>query len=203
MPNGACGRTSPILYTVTCIILFLAARALYDARIGFWSAVVFATLPAASFSSLLVSTDVPLILFWTLAFFGWIRLIETHEMRFAALIGASIGLGLLAKYAAAYFCSASRSMPGATRVHVTRFAAAGASSHSRLRLCSLRRTSVECKPQLRDLLSHRRKCRLEGHPQSRLCPRVYRLAICRVRSDPVCGAHRRCLAGGAARLRAA
>jgi 4-amino-4-deoxy-L-arabinose transferase-like glycosyltransferase len=94
---------SPILYTITCIVLFLAARALYDARIGFWSAVVFATLPAASFSSLVVSTDVPLILFWTLAFYGWIKLIETSEMRFAALIGASIGLGLLAKYAAAYF----------------------------------------------------------------------------------------------------
>ena len=94
---------SPILYTVTCIVLFFAARALYGALIGFWSAVVFATLPAASFSSLLISTDVPLILFWTLAFYGWIRLIETREMRFAALIGASIGLGLLAKYAAAYF----------------------------------------------------------------------------------------------------
>ena len=108
--DGICGDAewcvrapSPILYTVTCIVLFLAARALYGARIGFWSAVVFATLPAASFSSLLISTDVPLILFWTLAFYGWIRLIETREMRFAALIGASIGLGLLAKYAAAYF----------------------------------------------------------------------------------------------------
>jgi 4-amino-4-deoxy-L-arabinose transferase-like glycosyltransferase len=70
---------SPLLYTATSIVLFLAARVLYGARIGFWSAVVFATLPAASFSSLLISTDVPLILFWTLAFYGWIRLIETRR----------------------------------------------------------------------------------------------------------------------------
>jgi 4-amino-4-deoxy-L-arabinose transferase-like glycosyltransferase len=94
---------SPILYTVTSIFVFLAARALYDARIGFWSAVVFATLPAASFSSLLISTDVPLLLFWTIAFYGWIRLVETKEMRFAILVGVSLGFGLLAKYAAAYF----------------------------------------------------------------------------------------------------
>ena len=94
---------SPILYTVTSILLFLAARALYGDRVGFWSAVVFATLPAASFSSLLISTDVALVLFWTLAFYGWIKLIETLKMRFAVLIGVSLGLGLLAKYAAIYF----------------------------------------------------------------------------------------------------
>ena len=110
LTTGICGDAewcvrapSPILYTVTSIFLFLAARALYDARIGFWSAVVFATLPAASFSSLLISTDVPLILCWTLAFYGWVRLIDTRKLGFAVLIGASIGLGLLAKYAAAYF----------------------------------------------------------------------------------------------------
>jgi 4-amino-4-deoxy-L-arabinose transferase-like glycosyltransferase len=94
---------SPILYTITSIFVFLAARALYEDRTAFWSAIVFATLPAAAFSSLLISTDVPLLLFWTLAFYGWVRLIESRQMRFAVLIGASIGLGLLAKYAAIYF----------------------------------------------------------------------------------------------------
>ena len=102
--SGWCVRAlSPILYPVTSIFVFLAARALYGDRIGFWSAVVPATLPAASFSSLLISTDVPLLLFWTVALYGWIRLINSHDMRFATLIGASIGLGLLAKYAAIYF----------------------------------------------------------------------------------------------------
>lgn len=70
---------------------------------AFGPAVVFTTLPAAAFSSLLVSTDVPLSLFWTLALYGWSRLIDCRDMRFAVLIGASLGLGLLAKYAAIYF----------------------------------------------------------------------------------------------------
>ena len=35
-------------------------------RVGFWSAIVFATLPGVSYSSLLITTDVPLVLFWPL-----------------------------------------------------------------------------------------------------------------------------------------
>jgi 4-amino-4-deoxy-L-arabinose transferase-like glycosyltransferase len=99
-----CIRTpSPIFYTLTSIFVFLAGRALYDSRTGFWSAIVFATLPAASFSSLLISTDVPLLACWTLALYGWIRLVQTERMAYALLIGASLGVGLLAKYAAIYF----------------------------------------------------------------------------------------------------
>lgn len=94
---------SPILHTLTSVFIFLTARTLYDERIGFWSAVVFATLPAASFSSLLISTDVPLLVCWTLALYGWIKLVETRRFGYAVLIGVSIGFGLLAKYAAAYF----------------------------------------------------------------------------------------------------
>src|SRR4029078_2623791 len=94
---------SPILHTLTSFFIFLAARALYDDRIGFWSALVFATLPAASFSSLLISTDVPLLACWTLALYGWIKLVETKRFEYAVLIGVSLGFGLLAKYAAAYF----------------------------------------------------------------------------------------------------
>ena len=107
---------SPILYTVTSILVFLAARALYGDRIGFWSAVVFATLPAATFSSLLISTDVAACPVLDL---GLLRLDQADrdpEMRFALLIGVSLGLGLLAKYAAVYFLlCAWRSTPGATR----------------------------------------------------------------------------------------
>ncbi len=94
---------SPILYTVTSIFVFLAGRALYGARVGFWSAVVFATLPGTSVSSLLISTDVPLLVCWTVALYGWVKLVETRRTGYALLVGAAIGVGLLAKYAAVYF----------------------------------------------------------------------------------------------------
>jgi 4-amino-4-deoxy-L-arabinose transferase-like glycosyltransferase len=64
----ACVRAaSPVLYTVTSIIIYAAARQLYSERIAFWSAIVFATLPGVSYSSMLITTDVPLVLFWSLA----------------------------------------------------------------------------------------------------------------------------------------
>ena len=94
---------APILYAVTSYFVFLAGRALYDDRIGFWSAIVFATLPGVSFSSGLISTDVPLLACWSIALFGWIRLVQRSRMADAILIGAGLGLGLLAKYAAIYF----------------------------------------------------------------------------------------------------
>ena len=102
--SEACVRApAPILYAVTSYFVFLAGRALYDDRIGFWSAIVFATLPGVSFSSGLISTDVPLLACWTIALYGWIKLVETHRLGYAILVGLSLGLGLMAKYAAIYF----------------------------------------------------------------------------------------------------
>jgi 4-amino-4-deoxy-L-arabinose transferase-like glycosyltransferase len=94
---------SAVLYTITSVFVFLAGRALYDNRIGFWSALVFATLPAAAFSSLVISTDVPLLACWTLALYAWIKLVQSQRFVYALLVGAALGLGLLAKYAAIYF----------------------------------------------------------------------------------------------------
>jgi len=108
--TGLCGDgefcvrlASPVLYTLAALFIYLAGKALYDARIGFWSALVFATLPGISFSSGLISTDVPLLLFWSLALFAWIRLVETRAWSWALLVGIALGLGLMGKYAMIYF----------------------------------------------------------------------------------------------------
>src|SRR4029450_8212839 len=56
----ACVRSaSPVLYTAVSVMLYVTGRALYDARVGFWSAIVFATLPGGADSSLLILTDAP------------------------------------------------------------------------------------------------------------------------------------------------
>jgi len=101
--EGCVRAPAPILYTVASIFVFLGGRALYDARVGFWSAMVFATLPGVSFSAALISTDVPLLACWTIALFGWIRLVQSRHLAYAVLVGAALGFGLLAKYAAIYF----------------------------------------------------------------------------------------------------
>ncbi len=103
--NGeACVRlASPLIHTATSVLVFLLGRKLFDSRFGFWSAVVFATLPGVSLSSTLISTDVPLLFFWTAALFCLVKLLETRGLWWAVLLGLSLGLGLMAKYAMVYF----------------------------------------------------------------------------------------------------
>jgi 4-amino-4-deoxy-L-arabinose transferase-like glycosyltransferase len=94
---------SPLIHAGTSLLLFALGARLFSPRIGFWAALAFATLPAVWFSSGLVSTDVPLLFFWTLALFALRRLNDTHAWPDALLLGAAIGLGFLSKYAMIYF----------------------------------------------------------------------------------------------------
>jgi 4-amino-4-deoxy-L-arabinose transferase-like glycosyltransferase len=102
----ACIRAgSPILHTVTAWFVYLAGRRLYDERAGFWAAIAFATLPGVSFSSGIISTDVPLLMCWTAALYAFVRLMDDPSGSWlpAVGLGTAIGLGLNAKYAMAYF----------------------------------------------------------------------------------------------------
>lgn len=100
----ACVRLgAPLLHGLTALTLFFAARALYDARVALLSAIAYATLPGVSLSAEIISTDVPLLFFWALALFALVKGLERPALGWALLLGASIGLGLLAKYAMAYF----------------------------------------------------------------------------------------------------
>lgn len=101
--SEACTRAaSPILYTLTSGLLFVIARKLFNARAGFWTAVVFATLPGVSYASALITTDAPLIFLWTLMMFFWVMLVKQKSMGYAILLGLAIGTGLLAKQAMIY-----------------------------------------------------------------------------------------------------
>ena len=101
--NGeSCVRSaSPVLYTATSLLVYLIGRRLYDARTGFFAALVFATLPGVSFSAGIISTDVPLLLFWTLALLGFVMIEQDQSWKGAAVLGLGLGFGLLAKYAMA------------------------------------------------------------------------------------------------------
>ncbi|HEY4124520.1 MAG TPA: glycosyltransferase family 39 protein, partial [Rhizomicrobium sp.] len=111
---------SPLLHGVTALLLFGIARRLFNARIALWSALAYLTTPGVSYSSGLASTDVPLLLFWAIALYGFIRAMDDKSWRWALLIGVALGLGLEAKYAMFYFvlCAgvAAIVLPDARRV---------------------------------------------------------------------------------------
>jgi 4-amino-4-deoxy-L-arabinose transferase-like glycosyltransferase len=120
---------APLLHFAAALVLFAVARRLYDARVAAWSAVVYATLPGVSASAVIMSTDAPLLLCWTVALYAFIRAREGDTWRWWAAVGAAAGAGLLAKYAMAYWLVSALLylvLFRAERRHLPRFLAAAA-----------------------------------------------------------------------------
>ena len=152
--SDVCGQSEPclraacpVLYTLASFMLYLTGRALYGPAVGFWSAIVFDTLPGLSYSSLLITTDVPLILCWTIALYAWVMLVKRQSMGFAILLGVAIGFGLLAKQAMIYAflciaCHAAVSRSCAPRQ-------GSALGHVHRITYGLRRSCPHCRPCLR------------------------------------------------------
>lgn len=94
---------SPLLHAAAALVIFAIGRIAYDVQIGFWSAVAYATLPGISYSSALISTDVPLLFCWAVALYSFLCARHDGRWRWPLLCGVALGLGLLAKYAMLYF----------------------------------------------------------------------------------------------------
>jgi 4-amino-4-deoxy-L-arabinose transferase-like glycosyltransferase len=95
--------SAPLLHFATSLIVFALARRLYDSRVALWSAAAYATLPGVSASAAIMSTDAPLLLCWAVALYAFLRAREPGGGRWWIAVGAAAGLGLLAKYAMAYW----------------------------------------------------------------------------------------------------
>ena len=94
---------SPIIHTASACLIYFSAVKLFDARTGFWTAIIFATLPGISLSSTLISTDVPLLFCWAGALLAFVHLQQEPGWKNALWLGMFIGAGMMAKYAMAYF----------------------------------------------------------------------------------------------------
>lgn len=90
---------SSLAHFSTSIAVFFIGKLLYDNRVGLISAIVFATLPGVSFSSMIISTDPFLMTFWAWGMVALIAAIKTNNINNWALCGLCIGLGMLSKYA--------------------------------------------------------------------------------------------------------
>lgn len=92
-----------MLYPLTTLLVYALAQRLYDARIAFWSALAFFTLPGVAFSSLIISTDVALFTSWAAASYGLLRALESNRWHWWLLVGVASGIGLLTKYTMGIF----------------------------------------------------------------------------------------------------
>jgi len=102
--NAAAVRlAAPLLHFATAMTIFGCARRLYDPRTALWSAVTYAALPGVTVSAAIMSTDAPLMLCWAVALFAFIEARAGGDRRWWLVVGIAIGLGLLSKYAMAYW----------------------------------------------------------------------------------------------------
>jgi 4-amino-4-deoxy-L-arabinose transferase-like glycosyltransferase len=95
--------SSPILHGLTALIVFGVARLAFDSRVGLWSALAYLTTPGVSYSSGLVSTDVPLLFFWAIGLYAFLWAAKEPGWIWSIVCGIAFGLGLEAKYAMLYF----------------------------------------------------------------------------------------------------
>jgi len=101
--EGCIRLSSPLLHAATALLLGATAARLSGPGAAVWTAGVYATLPAVSISSAIVSTDAALLTAWAAALYALIRLREGAGALWWAALGLALGLGLLAKYAMAGF----------------------------------------------------------------------------------------------------
>ena len=100
----ACVRSpAPLMFLGASLSAYAVGRTLYDSRTGFWAAMLTALGTGTVFSARIISTDVPLVLFWALALLAYARLLQNVDWRWAAVLGVAVGAGMLAKYAMIYF----------------------------------------------------------------------------------------------------
>lgn len=98
---------APLLHGVTAVTLAALGRRLYGPAAGAFAGLVYATLPAVSLSSALISTDVPLLTCWSLALLLYARWRDAGRWRDAVFLGLMLSLGLNAKYAMGFFIGAA------------------------------------------------------------------------------------------------
>lgn len=89
---------SLILYPATGWVLYKLGAYLFDARIGFRAGLAFVLIPLVSALGMAVSTDAPLLFFWTAAMYYLIRAVDDDSMFAWLMLGLCVGLGMMSKY---------------------------------------------------------------------------------------------------------
>ncbi len=101
--EGCVKLSSSLFWAGAALALFGAGLRLYGPRVAMWAAIAFITLPAVAFSSMVVTTDPPLLMFWAVALWLLTRALDSDRPLDWLLTGLAVGFGLLSKYAMALF----------------------------------------------------------------------------------------------------
>ncbi|MEM7740472.1 MAG: glycosyltransferase family 39 protein, partial [Pseudomonadota bacterium] len=97
---------SPLLLAGTGMALFSASRQLFGDKAGLSTLLFWHFMPAVVLGGTLMSTDIPLLFFWSTSLWLLVKMIEAphgEKNAWALALGAALGAAFLSKYAALYF----------------------------------------------------------------------------------------------------
>ena len=100
---------APVLLALSSLLIFRLGKDLYDERTGFVAAMLVQLVPLYAAFGALLTIDSPFIFFWALSLYlfhkaAWGYPSDSRSRDgYWALLGLSIGLGLLTKYTMAFF----------------------------------------------------------------------------------------------------
>lgn len=94
---------SVICHALVAGLIFLIGRRLWDGMTGFWASAGYTLAPGVTVSAMLMSTDPVMMVGWAGALYAWVRAAEAKGRFWWIVLGAALGLGLLAKYTAIAF----------------------------------------------------------------------------------------------------
>lgn len=94
-------------HLITALALFSVGARLAPPKIapqaGLWTAVMWIVMPGVAISAMVISTDAFLLMFWALALVAYERALSSKRVGWWVILGLWLGLGLLSKYAMAFF----------------------------------------------------------------------------------------------------
>ncbi len=83
--------------------IFKLTTKLYSERAGLISIILFSLMPIAIFGSFFITTDLPLIMFWSISLYVLQLALNEQKKQYWLMLGILIGLGILTKYTFVYF----------------------------------------------------------------------------------------------------
>ncbi|CAN8139226.1 Glycosyltransferase RgtA/B/C/D-like domain-containing protein [uncultured Thiomicrorhabdus sp.] len=98
LPEWTVKVGASLLYFATALILYDLGKRLFDQTTGLYAALIFFSSPLVSFNSLFITTDAPLLFFWAVTLWLFIKAMHSDNLAIWLLAGIAGGLGLLSKY---------------------------------------------------------------------------------------------------------
>ena len=86
------------VYAIIGVAIHHIAKIAYSQTVASYAVLILVTMPAVSVSSVMITTDVFLILFWTLSLWMVFQAFQKDHMRYWFVAGVFAGMGLLSKY---------------------------------------------------------------------------------------------------------